>query len=661
MSGEPARPGPGVLPGAAKGANHRPARDGASSGRYDTRDMPETPSSPTGETLPLHALGPPGETGATLPDRAAPGGGEAVEATPLPTAIAHYKVVRSLGEGGMGRVLKCLDTTLGRYVALKILAPRLSRDQNFIARFQREARAVAKLRHPNIVQVYSIAEEAGLHYFTMEYVEGEGLDRLLERRGKLPEGEAIRTACDVAKALAAAHAQGILHRDVKPGNVLLDSTGRVMLSDFGLAKVSFEQSFKVSAGALEQGAATSGLGQTDPGRIMGTPFYMAPEVILGRDPTPAADVYAVGVMLYEMLTGAVPFRGSTVTEVFKAHVETLPAPIADTVPGVTLETARVVYRTLEKDPGSRYADAAALAKDLEALLDRERLSRERAERARLGAEMAAALAAMRPAARRGLSWGRAAGLGILLAFCLGGAVAVMRAIENATPARASLGSSATDRSFLPGEGARACGMVLGEPEEGATDVRFELLGLLDGQSIQRALRVSLEEWARFGGEAPKADEWWAAEGTVAGSGGAPAETARWLAVRPRGLWKPNPVRPMKVVAAPGAPGGEQGDPLQDFVPDLIGRRVYVEGMIAGRADDPATGEVRLLVSDGKLSVEVKLREPVARSVGWDMRIGEPVRAQGTLEEIEGGSGSPVSPLWAVRVAAQGDCVRLKLG
>ncbi len=629
--------------------------------------MPETPSSRTGEPLPLDAhgaLGPLGETRATLPDSAAggPGGTAAEETTPIPIAIAHYKVVRSLGEGGMGRVLKCLDTTLGRYVALKILAPRLSRDANFIARFQREARAVAKLRHPNIVQVYSIAEEAGLHYFTMEYVEGEGLDRLLERRGRLPEGEAVRIACDVAKALAAAHQQGILHRDVKPGNVLLDSTGRVMLSDFGLAKVSFEQSFKVSAGAIEKGAATSGLGQTDPGRIMGTPFYMAPEVILGRDPTPAADVYAVGVMLYEMLTGSVPFRGSTPTEVFKAHVDSLPAPIAETVPGVTLDTARVVYRALEKDPGTRPGDASALAKDLEALLDRERLSGERAERARLGAEMAAALAAMRPAARRGLSWGRFAVLGVLLALGMGGVVAVMRAIEEATPTRPVLGSSASDRSFLPGEAARAFGMVVGEPEVGEADARLALHGLLDGLPVERALRVPRAEWDRLAGagSAPAADEWWCAEGTV-GAEGAGAATRPFLAVRPRGLWKPNPVRLVRLVAAPGDPSGERAAPLDAFAPELVGRRVAVEGMIASRADDALAGEVRLLVSDGQGGVEVRLREPDARATGWDLRIGEPIQARGTLEDVEGGEpASATQPAYALRVSTPGDCARLNV-
>ncbi|MHC5038331.1 MAG: serine/threonine protein kinase, partial [Planctomycetota bacterium] len=294
-------------------------------------------------------------TGAELPD---------ADIGPLPDTVKHYKVIREIGAGGMGRVLKCLDTTLNRYVAIKMLRYGLTRDGGFIERFRREALAVAKTRHPNIVQIHSIGEDEGRVFYSMEYVEGEGLDRLLERRGRFEEAEAVDIIRQTAEGLAHVHRAGILHRDVKTNNILLDSSKRVVLTDFGLAKMDYQQILKASPSTPRREGDKRSLGETDPGRVMGTPYYMAPECISGRTPDVRSDIYSLGIVFYEILTNRVPFDGDSPSEIFHAHLNDIPVPVGELSPDTSLNVANIVYKCIEKNPAARYQNCQELLQDL---------------------------------------------------------------------------------------------------------------------------------------------------------------------------------------------------------------------------------------------------------------------------------------------------------
>jgi len=252
----------------------------------------------------------------------------------------RYELHELVGEGTFGRVYRGFDRRLGRAVAVKVIKPWWAQDPQWLARFEREVRLLAQISHPAIVQIFDVGQGEQGPYWVSELVEGESLAALL-RHGALAPGRAAAIARRLCEALAHAHRRGIVHRDLKPANVLLDRAGAVKLGDFGLARLV--------GGSGEEGT------------IVGTPRYMAPEQALGRAPTPASDVYGVGVVLYEMLAGRPPFRGGSPVELALRHLREPPPALSSTVPRPLVE---VVERALAKRPGERFADAGAMARAL---------------------------------------------------------------------------------------------------------------------------------------------------------------------------------------------------------------------------------------------------------------------------------------------------------
>ena len=254
----------------------------------------------------------------------------------------RYRLVRRIGVGGMGEVWEADDTVLGRRVALKVLVQELADDPRATSRFVREARATAKLTHPNVTRVYDFGRDGGVPYLVMELLEGDTLaDRLAG--GPLPPAEAARIGAAVADALDAAHRRGIVHRDIKPGNVLLTPAGEVKVMDFGIAA------------AADETHSTTGSG------LYGTAAYISPERAAGQAATPAADVYSLGAVLYELLTGRPPFLGDSPVLVVRAHLHEQPRPVRELAPWVPARLADTCEAALAKDPAQRPSSAAALA------------------------------------------------------------------------------------------------------------------------------------------------------------------------------------------------------------------------------------------------------------------------------------------------------------
>lgn len=271
------------------------------------------------------------------------------EGDPLRKALeaklgGQYRLIRLLGRGGMGAVYLARDLSLDREVAIKVV--RTASDERAMhERFRREARTAARLSHPNIVPLYAFGEVEGMPYFVMGYVRGEALADRLHRDGKIPEDEARRILAEIADGLDHAHRQGVVHRDVKPDNVLLDDeSGRALLTDFGVAK---------GVGKSET--------LTQYGSVVGTPQYMSPEQAAGRaDIDGRSDIYSLGVMAYAMLAGRLPFDGSSAADVLSKQITQEPAPLASMAPTVSDATAQAVQRCLAKDPAARWQDARSL-------------------------------------------------------------------------------------------------------------------------------------------------------------------------------------------------------------------------------------------------------------------------------------------------------------
>jgi Tol biopolymer transport system component len=257
----------------------------------------------------------------------------------------------------MGVVYLAEDTTLDRQVALKVLPPELAQDTERRARFTREAKAVAALNHPNIVTVHSVEEEGGVHFITMEFVKGKTLAEILPRQG-LALGKFFEIAIPLADALAAAHVHGITHRDLKPANVMVSADGRVKVLDFGLAKAGPESS---SPGTT----AVPTLSATQEGRVVGTPSYMSPEQAEGKTVDTRSDIFSLGIVFYEMLTGERPFAGGTAASIVSSILRDTPRPINELQPGLPRELVRLVHRCLAKDPINRYQSAIDLRHGLE--------------------------------------------------------------------------------------------------------------------------------------------------------------------------------------------------------------------------------------------------------------------------------------------------------
>lgn len=263
--------------------------------------------------------------------------------------VGKYKIESLLGRGGMAEVYKAKHPELGREVAIKILHPFFTDTPGFIERFRREAQAAAVLRHPHIVQIYDFdATEDGLYYMVMEYIEGQSLEDYLDaHKTALPQNEAVQLFKEIADALQYAHDSGMVHRDIKPANMLLDKNGRIYLTDFGIAQI-------VGASRL-----------TESGLTTGTPYYMAPEQVAGKPVTAAADQYALGVMLYQMFTGRLPFSGENPATVMMTKLTEPPPPPSQFNPGVPLAVESVILRALELQPEARFASVQEMCQAVE--------------------------------------------------------------------------------------------------------------------------------------------------------------------------------------------------------------------------------------------------------------------------------------------------------
>jgi len=262
--------------------------------------------------------------------------------------LGKYQIMELAGKGGMAAVYKAYQPSLNRYVALKVLPPYLAQDEQFVARFKQEALAAAALRHPNIMVIYDVEEEGDIRYIAAEYLEGNTLAQVLEQqRGPVPLPRTVNILNQLASALDFAHQRGLVHRDVKPSNAFIGSDDHVTLMDFGIVK-----------------ALTGGMQMTRTGAAIGTPEYMSPEQAEGRSVDQRSDIYSLGVVLYQLLTGRVPFEAKTPTQILLAHVTQPPTPPTQINPAIPRAVEAVVLRALAKRPEERFATAGEMAQAL---------------------------------------------------------------------------------------------------------------------------------------------------------------------------------------------------------------------------------------------------------------------------------------------------------
>src|SRR5438045_2999898 len=272
----------------------------------------------------------------------------------------RYVIRRRLGSGGMADVYLAEDQELGRQVALKMLNERHAADEQFVERFRREARNAAGLNHPNIVSIFDRGHAEGTYYIAMEFLDGRTLKELLVKNGPTPIPIAIDYSRQILNALSFAHRHGIVHRDIKPHNVVVGLDGRVKVTDFGIARSQASQ-------------------MTEAGSIVGTAQYLSPEQAKGAPVDPRSDLYSLGIVLYEMLTGQVPFTGDTPVEIAMKHLSQVPEPPSKLRPDVPHDLDAVVMRSLAKDPDQRYASAEEMDADLARVARGVSVSRETEE------------------------------------------------------------------------------------------------------------------------------------------------------------------------------------------------------------------------------------------------------------------------------------------
>ncbi|MEZ5312200.1 MAG: serine/threonine-protein kinase [Thermoanaerobaculia bacterium] len=297
-----------------------------------------------------------GDSASELPTRA--GAGPAQQSFDSLTDIgpgtllgSRFEILSTLGAGGMGIVFKARDRELDDLVALKMLKREVAGDRALVERLKSELKLARKITHPNVLRTFDFGEVDGNPFISMEYVRGLTLRSMLEQSGRLPYSAGLRLARQVTSGLAAAHEQSILHRDIKPENIILDSLGNAKVMDFGLARPVHRMT----------------PGQTQAGFIVGTPHYLAPEQLEGKEPDPRADIYACGVVLYEVFTGKLPFGGNNAMEIIMQHLKEAPASPRSYWPDMPEALERLLLRCLEKSPDARFPDTGALVAELDRL------------------------------------------------------------------------------------------------------------------------------------------------------------------------------------------------------------------------------------------------------------------------------------------------------
>jgi serine/threonine-protein kinase len=273
----------------------------------------------------------------------------------VPSAIREYRIVRELGRGGMGQVYLAEQTSLKRKVAIKMLRPELAANRTSLQRFRAEAEAVAKLTHANIVQIYSVGDQDGVHYMALEYVEGRNLRDYLARKGPPELSVCLSLMRQIVSALQRAHESGFIHRDIKPENILLTRKGEAKVTDFGLSRCFAD--------------ATPSTHLTQSGVAMGTPLYMSPEQVQGKNADPRSDIYSFGVTCYHMLSGGPPFRGASAFDVAVQHVQSEATPLSELRPDLPPDLCAMVHKMMAKNPDDRYQSFKDVQRDLNKLRD----------------------------------------------------------------------------------------------------------------------------------------------------------------------------------------------------------------------------------------------------------------------------------------------------
>ncbi|HOP66034.1 MAG TPA: Stk1 family PASTA domain-containing Ser/Thr kinase, partial [Bacilli bacterium] len=268
----------------------------------------------------------------------------------------RYQIIKTIGEGGMANVYLAYDTILDRKVAVKILRGDLATDEKFVRRFQREALSASSLSHPNIVEVYDVGEDHGEYYIVMEYIEGRHLKQILKKRGHLTVPEVIDIMLQITDGIAEAHNSYIIHRDIKPQNIMVLDNGVVKITDFGIA------------------TALNSTQLTQTNSVMGTVHYLPPEQANGKGATIRSDVYSMGILMYELLCGKLPFRGDNAVEIALKHLKEPVPSIKEELPNLPQSIENVIIKATAKNPKNRYADAGEMHEDLKTVLDESRLN-----------------------------------------------------------------------------------------------------------------------------------------------------------------------------------------------------------------------------------------------------------------------------------------------